>query len=68
MMKPFDPNAKCPKCGHDNIKTAYYENDEHRWHGYNKLDRERSEHLRRTCERCRYQWNELPIGVSDETE
>ncbi len=67
-MKQFDPNATCPKCGNADIKTNYYKADEKAWASYFEIDRELREHLRRTCQRCSYQWNELPLEVSDETE
>ena len=65
-MKQFDPKATCPKCGNADIKTNYYKADKDRKTSYLAINREPREHLRRTCNRCSYQWNELPLEVNDD--
>ena len=66
VMKQFDPNATCPKCGNADIKTAYRKSEKNALAAYFDIDREPREHLRRTCQRCSYQWNELPLEVNDD--
>ena len=46
-MKRYDPQSRCPKCGHTDAAVKY--------------DRAKSmEVLRRTC-RCGYEWTERPL-------
>lgn len=68
-MKPFDPDAKCPKCGGDVIRTNY-----HQELAYFKTTRcglGFREHMHRQCAGCGYEWDEAPLdaarkGGSDE--
>ena len=61
-MKDFDPNAKCPKCGYEEINTNYFEKVE--W--VSSCDTCRTyngkqvvkEHLKRMCTRCHFTWPE----------
>jgi len=57
-MKPFDPDATCPKCGYERIHTNYCE-------GGGRPDcyvcDSGNKHLDRRCERCGYQWPEKCI-------
>lgn len=56
--RDYDPEAKCPKCGYEKVRTLY-EPVVH-WADYSR-DRDRmptGEHLRRVCERCGYFWPE----------
>lgn len=56
-LPPFDPSAKCPKCGHDQVST--------RWkkavpghifaHGV-------PEWLMRHCARCEFNWDEACVS------
>ena len=55
-MKPYDPNASCPKCGHDYVETGYEEACH--WATADTLKRPAKEHLRRTCGRCGFNWPE----------
>lgn len=60
-LPPFEETAKCPKCGHGDVKTIYHDRgmggvcDRHgvRWDG--------GEHLARVCQRCHYGWAEACI-------
>ena len=51
-MPPYDDEADCPKCGHDEVATRYIV----AWSGD-----ERKEALHRCCERCGYGWNQSTI-------
>ena len=48
-MQPYNPTAKCPKCGHDKVETHY--------RPLNVMERR--------CERCSYEWPERPLDVPD---
>lgn len=66
-LPPYDPDATCPKCGHEDVSTAYIGNGHH-WnckdHGappatfHGSRDCCADEHLHRTCQRCHYLWRE----------
>lgn len=65
-MTPFDPAAKCPKCGHDETSDAYHKN------GYKcpfgsvvDVGRE-EEHIHRTCKRCGFDWPEAVLERTKE--
>ena len=70
-MKPYDPEAKCPKCGHAEVET-HYEDKANLcpWEHRNKAGNE-VEHLDRYCKRCSYAWAEgipkgrIPSGQGD---
>lgn len=56
-LPPYRPDGPCPKCGHDRVSTHFMAD------GCSNpdclmCDRE---HLRRTCQKCNYQWAEAPI-------
>ena len=60
-MGVFNPEAKCSKCGGDNIGTAWCPGTTKRFERivYNcNLD---YEHIHRWCSRCKYKWNEETI-------
>lgn len=60
-MTPFNETAICPKCQSKDISSSYYKQDEGRWKSYHEIDREKREHIRRTCQRCNFKWNEAPL-------
>jgi len=64
-MSPFDVNAKCTKCGFDEISTLFQKADPDRWVYHlgapDPVKTERREHIRRTCKRCQFAWNEKPL-------
>lgn len=59
-MNKFNPDATCPKCGHDKIASTWKDGDEEY-----KIDRwvvVLPERIVRRCEQCSFTWDELPIG------
>lgn len=64
-LRPFDEDARCPKCGGGTISTTFHE-DKYvtPLHGcYIEC-----EHLHRTCNRCRHNWAEAPLDSIREQE
>ncbi len=63
ILKPYDPVATCPKCGHDDIDTAYV-----KYGGRYGMPCEswsqiaEREHLHRHCRRCHYEWCEAVLS------
>jgi len=65
-MKDFNPNIKCPKCGHEEVKVYHMEKvrfssdylREYKEDGDPVL----KEHLRRECLRCHFSWPENIIN------
>jgi len=64
-VNPFDPTGRCPKCGHDEVRTNYQRHA----HGWGCKDHCpphprccRFEHLDRCCQRCYYVWAEACLG------
>lgn len=62
-MAPFNPDATCPKCGHDKVGTLHQE-PLHQSCDPSCRDN-LPERLQRRCERCRYDWNEAVIDVQE---
>ena len=54
-LATFDPWAKCPKCGHDDIAANYHD----RWGVPCRID---GEHIDRRCRRCGYGWAEAVVS------
>jgi hypothetical protein len=50
-MKPYDAHGVCPKCGSAHVTTRFY----------GAVGVIRTEHIRRECSRCRYEWREAPL-------
>ncbi len=70
-LPPYDPKAKCPKCRHEFIKTAFHEphpnwSCDERLIAYelnrHRQDEEVVEHLVRVCQRCHYEWAETVLS------
>lgn len=55
-MKSYNPDASCPKCGHDKVGTEYVPERQKRSPG--DWREPYHEHQERRCERCRYAWAE----------
>lgn len=66
-LPPFDEDATCPKCGHDDVAVIYEANTHYRiceQHNAPTLTQPaccRYEHFHRVCQRCRYLWAEACI-------
>lgn len=60
-VNAYDPNGRCPKCGHDDVHTRYRLNG-HGWGCRDHSPRQPAcctfEHLDRTCRRCGFSWPE----------
>lgn len=61
-LPPYDPEAKCPKCGHDVVSTVYCTSTPY---GHvqtlnypGEVCIEKVEHHHRRCQRCSYAWVE----------
>ncbi|NBR00776.1 MAG: hypothetical protein EBT97_10075 [Actinobacteria bacterium] len=52
-LPPYDPDQKCPKCGHDEVATKYIV----AW-----VSDVKREALHRCCGRCGYGWNQATVG------
>lgn len=71
-LKPFDAEATCAKCGHDDLGTSYQRNG-HCTHYPNRCpfadslhdpkccDTKASEHIHRHCRRCHFEWPEAVL-------
>lgn len=56
---PFDPNAVCPKCGHEDVGTAHYEAGRGPSMAASYVFE--PERLHRTCRRCHFDWPEAVL-------
>jgi rRNA maturation protein Nop10 len=55
-LPPYDPKARCPKCGHDRVGTRWkVAKPEH------ITETRAAEWLMRHCERCEFNWDEACI-------
>lgn len=66
-LRPYDEDARCPKCGHDKVRTSHH--GEGGWksrYSCPAVEQLRTsfppEHLCRRCERCSYSWPEAILG------
>jgi predicted nucleic-acid-binding Zn-ribbon protein len=67
MMEPFSLRSRCPKCGGNMVFVDYVK--ARKRIGTTVAvdpDRERAEHLRRTCRLCRYGWNQQCLPAREE--
>lgn len=57
-LRPYDPDARCPKCGHPWVTTEYCKapNVEECSLGISS----RVEHFHRKCERCSFEFAQAP--------
>jgi NMD protein affecting ribosome stability and mRNA decay len=58
-MNKFNPDAICPKCGHDKIASTWKSCDD--VYVIDKWVTMMPERITRRCERCSFAWDELPI-------
>lgn len=63
-MPPFNGEATCPKCGHDDIGTHYCEEQARTFTPHCASPWERVGHLHRKCRRCNYEWIEAPLDAA----
>jgi hypothetical protein len=59
MMKPYNPNAKCPKCGYCDISSVYRDKGEG---SVSSGEYYKPERIKRECRRCHYEWDEKPLS------
>jgi hypothetical protein len=64
LLPPFNPTARCPKCGCGFLRTHYCM-DAHYPHDarLKMLDKTLGEHLDRVCDDCGYTWLEQTIDT-----
>jgi hypothetical protein len=60
-LPPFTPDATCPKCGHDVVRTIYHEHGRSGVCDSHGLSWRDGEHLVRVCQRCHYGWAEAVL-------
>lgn len=66
-MKPYDPKAVCPKCGHSDISSEYCSGI-YPDHGYyDPPHPSDDEAIHRHCQRCQYGWAEAPLDMDKVT-
>lgn len=62
-MKPYDPKAVCPKCGHSDVSSEYCSGI-YPDHGYyDPPHPSDDEAIHRRCLRCQYGWAEAVPGA-----
>lgn len=69
-MKPFSPTSKCPKCGTDDVRARHEPDIEHDPCWYDRTYKPagkwpKHEFIRRTCNRCKYEWLEACLSLED---
>jgi len=66
MVEIYRPEAKCKKCGHDNVSTHYWKeaDDASTYQKWARKDSEKPLHefLNRRCERCKFEWAEFVLN------
>lgn len=67
-FQKFNPDGKCPKCGHDDVATGYVVNSGRYGDPCYDLPRatREGEHLHRHCRRCSFEWCEACIDPEHE--
>jgi ssDNA-binding Zn-finger/Zn-ribbon topoisomerase 1 len=62
-MKLFDANAACPKCGGDDIHSAWQDKKDCGVSTCTWESHRHPERIKRLCRRCQYAWYEKPLPV-----
>lgn len=66
-LPPYNPEATCPKCGHDDVHTRYEPTAHHHSCQVREMVTDpvccTAEHMERTCRRCGYQWPEACMAA-----
>lgn len=63
-LPPFNPEARCPKCGHDAVNVVYvkaHAGGSTPGCGATIDDFKYREHMDRACQRCHYEWGEAVL-------
>lgn len=61
-LPPFNPDAKCPKCGFEQITVRFkYAKPGQTLSRSEAVDAGASEWLLRHCERCQFNWDEACV-------
>jgi hypothetical protein len=60
-LKPFTPEASCPKCGHQEIRNTWEEAVDPCGINACKAHPGKPERIVRVCQSCRYSWEEAPL-------
>ena len=73
MILPYNPESKCPKCGHDKVSIKYctkYFSDCPVLLDLHRTIKVFTEHFDRECQRCGYTWFErtLDEGASQNAQ
>jgi hypothetical protein len=63
-VKPYNPDAKCLKCGSDDIASIWNEKDNCR----EDDEGPKSEHIMRVCTRCHFEWPEKPLPTAKDSD
>lgn len=67
ILRPYDENGRCEKCGHDDIATSHHAHEERQSrYGCALVEVVETsfppEHLCRRCKRCSFSWPEAILG------
>ncbi len=62
-LRTFSAKRGCPKCGCPDVGAFHMRAEEFRSR-YDCDRREEREHIHRTCQRCRYSWDEAPLDAA----
>lgn len=66
-MKPYDPQARCAKCGGEQVRAWWRESTKQDFSWDNRHRRiVDEEYLHRTCERCGYAWAEACVEEGEQ--
>ena len=62
-MERFNADAICPKCGHDQVGVFWCAGGCYTFRQQDECCK--TEHLHRTCQRCRYTWCEACLASEE---
>lgn len=63
MMKPYNPDAVCPKCGNEDVYVAHVRKGHGERCDWQVGAPQERDYMRRTCKRCHYEWFERPLDI-----
>lgn len=64
-MEIYKHNRLCPKCGQDMIRNAFRAQGDRISYEISKTDIAKEELIHRTCQNCRWSWDERPQNQGD---